>query len=224
MRAFIFTFLGWQFFIFWQGSSFWACKEPELCKCFRGCSVLDEHGSVGCHKPLLVVPNLKVFWGPRLILQQVASAKEKVAYESAKTYTDPWKGHVIGTKQGAVKGMYGLLGISLNVLKSSYQATITSKSKTLNAVGTCDLAKCIAFCKQQCESGCSMLEKSDEAFLGTISWTKDMCDVDGSKQLMTTQCNEMVATAESCDANCDRAIGVYPLLWSTSVFASHLLL
>merc|ERR1712046_145722 len=100
-------------------SSYWACKEPELCTCMAGCDVLDGT-TLKCALPLLVLPNLGIHWNSRLISQQVTWAKEKLAFEASKSYDAPWKDHVLGANKGAVTAFYGLLGISMSALKQNY--------------------------------------------------------------------------------------------------------
>lgn len=203
-------------------SSFAACKEPDLCRCMAGCQIFGSNqgiaGRYQCEKPFLVLPNLGIFWGPRIIDQQVTWAKEKLAFEASKSYDAPWKDHVLGGKKAGVAGMYGLLGITINAMKARYSSHIQSRVLEVGAVGQCDLAKCIAFCKNTCESMCAELESTDDSFLASISWTKDMCDIEGAKTKMKTECENVrdaipkvaqdkgfASVPQACDANCDSA-------------------
>jgi hypothetical protein len=193
-----------------------------MCKCLGGCSILQDtyvgQGPLVCEQPLLILPNFGLYWGPRLIQQQVTWAKEKLAYEAGKGYEDgAWKMHVLAYKNGAVSAFYGLLGMSLNVIKANYIGFVTGRSMALGAEGKCDLAKCIAYCTASCESMCSELDGTDEAFLATISWTKGMCDLDASKETIKQACEGVKASvttfsaskglpaAKECDAKCDGA-------------------
>jgi len=203
-----------------QTSAYWACKEPAMCECLTGCKVYSEmqqEPKYVCEKPLNVLPTLKIFWGPRLIEQQITWAKEKLAYEAAKTYESPWKEHVIGTQTGGVIGMYALLGMSINVMKATYTGAIQTRTLAASPKRKCDFAMCIAYCSSKCESMCEDLESTDEEYLTGISWTKMMCDVDGpegSKALMKSACTDLKAAQEGCDANCDgteNARVVFPL-------------
>lgn len=190
--------------------SYWACKDPELCNCLAGCEALKSSSGPGmeCENRLLVVPNLGIYWGPRDIVQQVTAAKEKLAFEASKTYDAPWKDHVLNTKKGGVAGMYGLLGMAHSVLKSSYTAFIQGQMLAGNPKEKCDIAKCIAFCQNSCESMCEDLASTDEAALAGISWTKGMCDVEGAKAAMKTECSAVKdLPGVDCDANCDGAPG-----------------
>merc|ERR1719387_3374103 len=96
---------------------------------------------------------------------------------------------------------YALLGMSLNAIKGHYTSVIQHRAAT--SALTCDLAKCVAFCANQCESMCTELESTDESFLAGISWSKEMCDVDGAKSVMKTVCEDFQDS--DCDANCDAA-------------------
>jgi len=188
-------------------SAYWACKEPAMCECLTGCGVFSnqQEPAYTCGKPLNVVPTLKIFWGPRIIEQQITFAKEKLAFEAAKTYDSPWKEHVLGGGKMGVIGMYALLGISINVMKATYTGAIQTRTLAAGTKRKCDFAMCIAYCSSKCEAMCDMLESTDETYLTGISWTKAMCDVDGSKDLMKTACNDLKAASEGCDANCDGA-------------------
>merc|ERR1712224_1139045 len=46
---------------------------------------------VPCDFNLLVLPNLGIFWNARQVKEQITWAKEKLAYESAKSYEGPFK-------------------------------------------------------------------------------------------------------------------------------------
>jgi len=205
-------------------SAYKACKEPQVCECITACPVyrnaeywseMEQDPKYVCEKPLNVLPTLKIMWGPRLINQQITWAKEKLAYEAGKTYDQPWKDHVIDGNKAQVDGMYALLGMAINTMKTAYVDSIKARALVTNSLRKCDFAMCIAYCMNTCESMCDELESTDEAYLEKISWTKDMCDLEASKAEMKQQCNDLKAAAGGCDANCDGAESaqiVYPLM------------
>jgi hypothetical protein len=163
-------------------------------------------GSLPCDFRLLVLPNLKIFWNARSIKEQITWAKEKLAYEAAKNYEGSWKSHVLGSKKGGVTFMESLLGIQFSLVKMTYDAQIQQRLVSAKSASeSCDMAKCLAFCSQSCVSQCDQLTSSDETFLTEISWTKEMCDVESSKELITQRCNDIKSTSSDCDANCDKA-------------------
>jgi len=132
----------------------------------------------------------------------VSYAKEKLAYEAGKSYEGTWKDHVIGSKTGGVKGMQALLGTQFLLTKGVYQARLQERVTVGTDLQKCDIAKCQAFCTSACESQCESLDSNEEAFLGEISWTKEMCDVEGSKKMISDDCEAIKAASEGCDANC----------------------
>merc|ERR1719359_2273786 len=112
--------------------------------------------------------------------------------------------------------MYGLLGSFYTGFKDSYATGIMAKVYGNNPTKGCEVAKCLAYCiNGACESQCDGLESTDEKFLDEISWTKDMCDMEASKESVKTQCESIKTSLEGCDANCGgaEAIKVFmPLL------------
>jgi hypothetical protein len=152
-----------------------------------------------------VLPNLKIFWDGRSIKEQIVWAKEKLQYEAAKSYSGPWKDHVLGSKKIGVVTMQSYLGLQFSLVKLTYAAQIRERVVSSTETQKCDIAKCMAFCAQACESQCDMLESTEETYLSEISWTKEMCDVEGSKTLIATQCDNLKQSLSQCDANCDMA-------------------
>merc|ERR1719265_170667 len=101
----------------------------------------------------------------------------------------------------------------MNFVKAHYISFIQARTKGA-AAEQCDAAKCIAFCTNTCESMCTDLESTDESFLSSISWTKDMCDIEKAKGAMKADCEKIRENTDSCDANCDRA----PSMWALPAF------
>jgi hypothetical protein len=197
-----------------RGSSNTACLEPQYCKCLSNCNVLQPdifHRSfLKCDYTLLVLPNLKIFWDGRSIKEQIIWAKEKLQYEAAKSYSGDgplikWKDHVLGSKKMGVIAMQSYLGIQFSLVKATYGAQIQERLVSSAENQKCDIAKCMAFCAKACESQCDMLESTDQTYLSEISWTKEMCDVEGSKALIATACDDLKQSLSQCDANCDMA-------------------
>lgn len=191
-----------------------ACLEPKYCECLSKCEVFDfaehsEHSAalLPCDFRLLVLPNLKIFWDANIIKQQIGWAKEKLSFESQKSYeaSEVWKTHVLGTKTIGVKTMQSYLGIQFSLVKATYGAKIQERLVSGREQEKCDIAKCMAYCSAECESQCESLDSTEESFLAEISWTKDMCDVESSKKYITQQCKDIQEATTSCDANCDGA-------------------
>lgn len=188
-----------------------ACMEPKLCQCISGCKVFAEPDTGGgerlpCDDRLLVVPNLGIWWNARQIKGEVTFAKEKLGFEAAKTYDGVWKAHVLDGKKAGVRGMQSLLGVQLNLVKSTYEASIQGRIAGATNVRACNIAKCLAFCADSCESQCEQLESTDETFLAEIDWTKDMCDVESSKALLSQRCKDIKEKSTDCDASCDGSV------------------
>lgn len=213
-----------------RGQCSTACQEPKFCECLSKCAVFQRQsfGVLGanllpCDFNLLVVPNLGLDWNAREIQTEVAWAKEKLEYENQKTYEGVWKTHVLGGKMGAAKFMQALLGTQLNLVKMTYEAAIQERIVSANDLATCDIAKCLSFCSQSCESQCEQLDNSEESFLTEISWTKSMCDVDGSKALISSRCNDLKSKSSGCDAACDHASLIsFSELIGSIIIALHL--
>lgn len=164
----------------------------------------------------MALPALGIFWGERTIKVNIAAAKEKLAYEGGKSYdAGVWKDHVINSQKAGVGGMYGLLGIQYQLMKSTYEVGIQGRLVGATPEQGCDVGKCLAYCSGSCESQCDELEKTDEAYLEEIGWTKDMCDVPGSQEMIKAKCTDIKAKFEGCDASCDAAAGeqyLWPIL------------
>jgi hypothetical protein len=164
---------------------------------------VDSSASLRCDFRLLVIPNLKKYWNSRDIKYQITWAKEKLSFESAKGMEGGWKDLALKGKKGLVTRFTAILGMQTMSLKKAYEAHLSEKLLVANDKDKCDMAKCISFCSSECESQCDDMDSTDESFLKGVSWTKDMCDVDGSKTLIKEKCNGLKEEISDCDANCD---------------------
>merc|ERR1711937_950087 len=104
--------------------------------------------------------------------------------------------------------------MQFSLIKATYEAKVQERIISSRTTEICDVAKCLSFCSQVCESQCGELDSTEESFLGEISWTKDMCDVERSKTLLSERCNDLKSKSSECDANCDSSMSTCKFMTS----------